>query len=191
VAKVRKDSIFRPYIFAKLSLRYWRNFRCRNTTHNPICSIQKIKSQFINSVQPRLKNSRLISKDVTLHFCRHNNVQSNVVAGNVIPLITDVSVDDDDAVSVGGFDFVTYRRSLQTSVLGNTMMFSEIVTTTMTLFDGYVLSLMLPWHYLSGRYSCSSQYWVLFIYLFHRTISTLKKFVLDYDLLILWGGVDF
>jgi len=32
VAKFRTDSIFRADIFAKLSLKYWRNFRCHNTT---------------------------------------------------------------------------------------------------------------------------------------------------------------
>jgi len=32
VAKFRKDSIFKVDIFAKLSLKYWQNFRSRNTT---------------------------------------------------------------------------------------------------------------------------------------------------------------
>jgi len=33
--KIRKDSIFRAAIFAKLSLKYWRNIRCRHTSYIP------------------------------------------------------------------------------------------------------------------------------------------------------------
>jgi len=40
VAKFRKYSIFRTTIFAKLSLKYWRNFWCRNTTYNMSASLK-------------------------------------------------------------------------------------------------------------------------------------------------------
>jgi len=42
VLKFRRDSIFRVNIFAKLSLKYWRNFRCRNTRY-----VEQINASFV------------------------------------------------------------------------------------------------------------------------------------------------
>ena len=39
------------------------------------------------------------------------------------------------------FDFETYKQNLHSKCLGNVVMYTEVVTTTMALFEGYVCAL--------------------------------------------------
>uniref|UniRef100_A0A3P8VAW9 Holocarboxylase synthetase n=1 Tax=Cynoglossus semilaevis TaxID=244447 RepID=A0A3P8VAW9_CYNSE len=60
-------------------------------------------------------------------------------ADDSLPLLTDSS---DSSCQWENFSMETYRKNLKTSVLGNTLLYAETVTSTMDLLDG--MSLNLP-----------------------------------------------
>jgi len=95
--------------------------------------MQKIKQVFLNSLMSRLKDGHLVSKEVTLRFLRNSSDASSLnVTSSTIPVLTEAK----DCKST--FDYALYKANLKTKVLGNTMLYADVVTTTMNLFEGLV-----------------------------------------------------
>jgi len=94
-----------------------------------LCSFCKTtKSSLLSSVAPRLQDGRLISRDLTLHFIADEHSNSSSITPTYIPVLTS------SQTSVG-FDTVTYFKHRSAAVLGNTVLYADVITTTMTLFE--------------------------------------------------------
>ena len=93
---------------------------------------QNKKAALLNSVQRRVIDGVLKSRSVSLQFCEEPPEGTNVVSPDKLPVITGVHA----GKSVQGFNFDVYRANLKSEVLGNVIMFADVVNTTMTLFDG-------------------------------------------------------
>ena len=90
---------------------------------------------FLESVESRLTGDNLVSREVTLQFVKGEGYKSLAVSPTRIPVVTDSLASSQNAT---GFDFVRYCQHHSASVLGNTVLFADVINTTMTLFDGLV-----------------------------------------------------
>jgi biotin--protein ligase len=103
-----------------------------------LASSQDKKSLFLDSVLPRLHDNRLVSKDLTLTFLPPVDAIGDKlppVTMSNIPVVT-----GSDPGIVSRFDSASYWRNLKTKVLGNVVMFADVITTTMNVFDGLMFS---------------------------------------------------
>jgi len=90
----------------------------------------KDEQKLFRSLRSRLKDDIFEGKDLSLHF---------LPSGQTIPLTTEMmlpiitGVEDDQAIS---FDWTTYQEHLQTKVLGHVVFYTDVITSTQTVFDG-------------------------------------------------------
>ena len=71
-------------------------------------------------------------KDLSLHF---------VPSGETIPKATEKTlpvVSREDNIETVSFDWKKYQENLLTKVLGHMVFYSDVITSTQTVFDGLV-----------------------------------------------------
>jgi len=102
--------------------------------------MQHQKSQFLESVHERMQDGcRLVSRDVTLKFIS----RGSAINDNSIDSVNNVNNADAaltvlrDCVSADHcFNEAVYRHHLNTQVLGNVVLYADVITTTMSLLEG-------------------------------------------------------
>lgn len=94
---------------------------------------QENKQIFLSSLTSRLKDGHLVSKEVTLQFLSDSSDSSSLnITSSSIPVLTEAK----NCKAL--FNYALYKANLKTKVLGNTMLYADVVTTTMNLFEGLV-----------------------------------------------------
>lgn len=87
----------------------------------------------LQSVQQRLDKDQLLrSGDVSLKFMNAAGfalLNNKEFKSESLPAVTNPSE------PVTGFNFAEYSKYLQTEVLGQVVLYSDVVTSTMSLFD--------------------------------------------------------
>lgn len=105
-------------------------------THIPNTSIfitQSAKSRLLQKVQSKLtQDGRLESSTVTLQFLTDYAPGEEQVTDSLLPVVTGRSSGRD---VLQFFRDDIYFSNLSTSVLGNVVMVTDVVPTTMPLFD--------------------------------------------------------
>ena len=95
-----------------------------------------VKSSMLESFQPRLKpDGQLKSKSLTLKFVSTSD--TTLATPDLLPVVTDAPCDTDTAF----FDLREYWRSLESRSLGQVVFYTDVITTTMTVFDGLLFSI--------------------------------------------------
>ncbi|XP_071956802.1 biotin--protein ligase-like [Antedon mediterranea] len=90
----------------------------------------RAQDSFLNTVKGRLKEGCLHSRLSTLQFV-DTFLLDKEIDSECIPVITT----HPKAVN---FDMEAYQNHLHTKVLGNVVLYSEVIPTTMTLFEGFM-----------------------------------------------------
>lgn len=98
-------------------------------------SSQKVRAGFLKWMRTRSDPSgRLTLPKSCLRLVSSSELQDgSPPADDSLPLLTDSS---DSSRQWENFSMETYRKNLKTSVLGNTLLYAETVTSTMDLLDG-------------------------------------------------------
>ncbi|XP_028321899.1 biotin--protein ligase isoform X2 [Gouania willdenowi] len=113
----------------------------QNPTPSPVHLLAtgpEAKSRFLSWLEERVdQNGVLALSKTSLKMLSHEELQgaSTIPANNVLPLLT-------ESKSFKQFCMQTYIRNLKTNLLGHTLLFAEVVTSTMDLLEG--LTLRLP-----------------------------------------------
>lgn len=99
------------------------------------CS-SRSKQLFFKSLASRLKDGHLVSKDVTLQFVSEDFCLSDVnVTSSMIPVISNA-----EKISIL-FDFNLYKSNLRTKLIGNVVLYAEVITTTINLIESLMFSI--------------------------------------------------
>ena len=133
--------------------------------------------KFLEALKPDLKDGKLPGKTVTLGFYPLTSDIKDEVTPDLLPLAYNDSVPTDVP-----FDMETYQTNLQTQVLGNLVLYAEVLPTTMTVFDGWV-NVVCWW--------CSREYidfemWKLVHY--GKKIYASRATILSHRVLWPWSG---
>lgn len=99
---------------------------------------QATNSAFHNSVKPLLQKSILKASPVSLFFASNLAEAEDKVSADLLTVLSDMSP------SSSAFDVDVYMKNLKSKVLGNVLMYIEVVPTTMTLFERWELVLNNP-----------------------------------------------
>ena len=99
------------------------------------------------SLRGRLRAGLLKSKDMTLKFIKDKRDVGNSLDDDILPVIKNPELADSQ------FDFACYKSYLKTNALGNTVFYTTVIKTTMTVFDGYVNRLNIVHKIAMGMYS--------------------------------------
>ncbi|XP_072036707.1 biotin--protein ligase-like isoform X2 [Amphiura filiformis] len=89
--------------------------------------------KFVDALQPDLKDGKLPGKTVTLEFCPSTSDIKQEVTPDLLPLVYNETPSHDVP-----FDMVVYQANLETQVLGNLVLYAEVLPTTMTVFEGFL-----------------------------------------------------
>ncbi|GFS17509.1 biotin-protein ligase [Elysia marginata] len=108
----------------------------------PCCLLtqkQELRKKFLASVHRKLdKESVLRSQNFSLTFLE-NAASITQVSPNVLPVIT--SETSSDIRLLEGFAEQDYWRNLDTTKLGQVVLYTDVITSTMHVFDGMLFSL--------------------------------------------------
>ena len=92
----------------------------------------KDKEKLFHSLRTSLNENICSGKDLSLHF---------VPNGETIPKATEkiLPVDTrEDNIKTVSFDWKKYHKNLVTTVLGHMVLYTDVITSTQTVFDGLV-----------------------------------------------------
>ena len=95
--------------------------------------LQSKKSKLLESIQPRLQGGRLRSGEVTLCFVTDSkdiDTRDIETTSANVPVVTSPNPGDYH------FNLEQYEKNLQTEVLGQVILYADVVTSTMTMFEG-------------------------------------------------------
>ncbi|KAJ8317519.1 hypothetical protein KUTeg_005423 [Tegillarca granosa] len=92
---------------------------------------ETIKTNFINSIEQRLKNGILKSSSVSLQFVLDGQMEVAAPSPNLLPVLFKT---DDHALHYISEE--KYWSNLTSQVYGNTVLYVDVIPTTMPLFDG-------------------------------------------------------
>ena len=87
----------------------------------------------MESIKPRLQNSKLRSGEVTLNFVTKSTdiaSKDSEITSDLIPVVTSPVTGDYK------FNLEEYEQNLKTDVLGRVVLYADVVTSTMSVFDG-------------------------------------------------------
>ena len=106
-----------------------------------ISSFQTLKTSLLDSFAGRLKQGSIKSHSLTLKFISTKSGELVPTAtSNCLPVITDGTFGSaqgmGDAQGAQLFDPQLYWRHLTSSVLGRVVLYTDVIPTTMTVFDG-------------------------------------------------------
>lgn len=96
-----------------------------------ICFL-KDKEKLFHSLRTSLNEDICSGKDLSLHF---------VPNGETIPKATEKTlpvVAREDNIKAVSFDWKKYQENLLTKVLGHIVFYTDVITSTQTVFDGLV-----------------------------------------------------
>ena len=85
-----------------------------------------------------LKDDVCEGKDLSLHFVQSGRPVPKTTE-TVLPVIT--GTEKNQSIS---FDWKKYQECLQTKVLGRMVFYTDVITSTQTVFDGLVNDIILP-----------------------------------------------
>ena len=107
----------------------------------PPSLFQSVKKQFLDSLAGRLKQGAIRSRSITLKFVTAKSGSSALTAtSDTLPVVTDASWESckgkEREGSLQSFDVDVYWRNLGSSVMGHVVLYTEIIPTTMTVFEG-------------------------------------------------------
>lgn len=107
---------------------------------------QTQRKSFLDSIASRVKQDVIRSRTLSLKFVSAKSGSSALMAtSDTLPVVTDIPAGAfkglQDAGSLQYFDPALYWRHLTTAVLGQVVMYTEIIPTTMTVFEGIQFSL--------------------------------------------------
>lgn len=121
---------FRKWPVLKAKFNYYSNCEIIN------CFL-KDKEKLFQSLRTSLDKDICSGKDLSLHF---------VTNGETIPKATEKTlpvVTREDNIKTVSFDWKKYQENLLTKVLGHVVFYSDVITSTQTVFDGLVFYFML------------------------------------------------
>ena len=84
----------------------------------------------MRALQPRLQERLLRARELSLLFCNHDDEAVSGAGSGVLPVITD------SMVSADKFDMQLYKKHLSAKLLGHVVFYTEVINTTMNLFEG-------------------------------------------------------
>ena len=100
----------------------------------PLSSTQEAKATFLKWLQTRADQNGLLTLSKAclrmVSCCELQNVP--LLPDGALALVTDSS----ESQTWELFSMETYSKNLTTSVLGHTLLYAEVVTSTMDLFEG-------------------------------------------------------
>ncbi|KAJ8026735.1 Biotin--protein ligase [Holothuria leucospilota] len=88
---------------------------------------------FHDSIKSHLKKDTLQASPVSLYFTSNIAEAQKKVSADLLTVVSDT------APSPSSFDVDIYKKNLKSRVLGNLLMYVEVVPTTMTLFESFML----------------------------------------------------
>jgi len=91
---------------------------------------QSIKDKLLNSLQARIQNGKLRSGAVTLQFVSKASEVPKDLGSDRVAVMTSPDVKDHH------FTFAQYTDNLKTKTLGKVVMYADVVSSTMDMFDG-------------------------------------------------------
>ncbi len=95
--------------------------------------MQEQREQFLRGLKPRLnEKDQCRSRHVTLHFAQDMKDVEQPVKPDVMPIL----VNHESDTSLYQFNWTEYKQNLKTEVLGQTVIYSDIMTSTMHALDG-------------------------------------------------------
>ncbi|KAL8603079.1 hypothetical protein ACOMHN_015644 [Nucella lapillus] len=108
--------------------------------------VQDQRKSFLDSIASRMKQNVIRSRTLSLKFVTSKSESSALTAtSDTLPVVTDIPAGSfkgiQDAGDLQHFDPAVYWRHLTTSVLGRVVMYTEIIPTTMIVFEGIQFSL--------------------------------------------------
>ncbi|XP_013082754.2 biotin--protein ligase-like [Biomphalaria glabrata] len=92
-----------------------------------------LKESFLNSIKHRLRDEVLKSKNISLKFVDNYGQETTP---SLLPVITSVHCD----IQTQFFRLSEYWQNLKTSTLGQVVFYTDVIPTTMTVFDGLIFS---------------------------------------------------
>lgn len=92
--------------------------------------LQKAKKTLMKALQPRLEERLLRARDLSLLFCNHDDQAINGVSSGILPVIID------SVVTADKFDLEQYKHHLSAKLFGHVVFYTEVINTTMNLFEG-------------------------------------------------------
>ena len=95
----------------------------------------KDQDKLFHSLKSSLKNNVCNGNDLSLHF---------VPNGQPIPKATDTLlpvITGDKNCQTLSFNWKKYQEHLKTKVLGQVMFYTDVITSTQTVFDGWVFDI--------------------------------------------------
>ncbi|KAH9508968.1 hypothetical protein Btru_048417 [Bulinus truncatus] len=94
-----------------------------------------LKESFLDSFKHRLRDENTLkSKNISLKFIYNGPHEASP---SLLPVVTGVDCD----VPTQFFQLSEYWQNLRTSVLGQVVFYTDVITTTMTVFDGLIFSI--------------------------------------------------
>ncbi|XP_013414151.1 biotin--protein ligase [Lingula anatina] len=100
-----------------------------------LCCGEGTRNAFLSSIQHRLKNGLLKSQKITLNFLDSKRDLPETITPDILPILTR-AVDS----RVANFDFAAYKDNLGTRVLGQGVLYSDVMQSTMPVLDGLLFS---------------------------------------------------
>ncbi|XP_076445660.1 uncharacterized protein LOC143283340 [Babylonia areolata] len=137
-------------------LRYLLSLLDLDTSLSPPCpptpcyilvQDQALRKSFLDSIAGRMKQGVIRSRTLSLRFVtsKSESLSALTATADTLPVVTDIpagSVKEmRDAGSLQFFNPEVYWRHLSTSVMGRVVMYTEVIPTTMTVFEGIQFSL--------------------------------------------------
>ena len=98
--------------------------------------LQEKHAQFLQSIHHRLNQNLLRSRHLTLQLIKTISQLPPEVTGETVPLF--VGALNQQLVEKLPFDLDLYGHHLSTKVLGQTVIYAEVMPTTMTIVDRLV-----------------------------------------------------
>ncbi|XP_033635393.1 biotin--protein ligase-like [Asterias rubens] len=93
---------------------------------------ENASTAFLSSIKPILKENKLPSSYVTMQFSP-NPTGITTVTPDLLPIITGLMSPPE-----GTFNFAVYKKNLTSKTCGNVVLYTEVVPTTMTLFESFM-----------------------------------------------------
>lgn len=87
----------------------------------------------MHSIQYKLKDGRLASKSVSLDFVESLADIKEEITPEILPVVIGNKISDQQ---IKYFDLQNYWKNLKSKVLGQVLMYADVVPTTQTLMDG-------------------------------------------------------
>lgn len=97
----------------------------------------------VSSIKPRLNaKSQLRSRNISLHITASVDDIEQPIKSDVLPIL----VNHESDTELFQLNWNEYKQNLNTKVLGQAVIYADVMTSTMQAFDGYVSSSYKTWN---------------------------------------------